>query len=250
MRSGGIDIGSRTIGLVVIEDGGVVVSRIAGTTHDPVSQCRLLLDGVAHDRLVATGYGRRIFSQHWECESISEIKAAGLGAREVRPTCRAVLDIGGQDTKVITLDERGKVHKFEMNDRCAAGTGRFLEVMAAALSFSMDEFVSAARSSDRCAEISSMCTVFAESEVISMVARGAPRQEVALGIHHAIARRTLAMLGRIRVEPDVLFAGGVALNGCMRDLIREGLGVDIHVPASPQTVAALGAALWGQAPMV
>ena len=103
MRSAGIDIGSRTIGLVVLEHGQVVESRVAGTTHDPVSQCRGLLDGVAHDRLVATGYGRRLLSQHRDCESVSKIKAAGLGAREVLPACRTVLDIGGQDTKVITL---------------------------------------------------------------------------------------------------------------------------------------------------
>jgi predicted CoA-substrate-specific enzyme activase len=243
MRAVGIDVGSRTIGLVVLEDGDVVDSVVEESSYDPVSQCRRLLGELECDRLAATGYGRRLAASTWECEAISEIKAVGLGARCVLPSCMTVLDIGGQDTKAIALDERGKVRKFEMNDRCAAGTGRFLEVMATALGFSMDDFVGAARRSESAAQVNSMCTVFAESEVVSMVARGAPREEVALGLHDAVARRTLSMLARIPNEPDVLFAGGVALNSCICDLIRKGLGADLHVPESPQAVAALGAAL-------
>ena len=243
MRAAGIDIGSRSIELVVLEDGEVATTRIAETTHDPVSQLAGLLESAAHDRLVATGYGRRLAASYLGCEAVSEIKAVSTGAVHLDPGCRTIIDIGGQDTKAVWLDGRGKVRKFEMNDRCAAGTGRFLEVISTALGFSMADFVASAGSSSKPAEINSMCTVFAESEVVSMVARGARREDVALGIHEAIARRTLAMLGRVRVEPAVMFVGGVALNACMVGLVGRGLSADVHVPDTPQHVAALGAAL-------
>jgi predicted CoA-substrate-specific enzyme activase len=174
---------------------------------------------------------------------VSEIRAVSRGAAHLDPGCRTILDIGGQDTKAVWLDGDGKVRKFEMNDRCAAGTGRFLEVIATALGLSLDDLVAAAGASTSPAEINSMCTVFAESEVVSMVARGARREEVALGIHRAIARRTLAMLGRVQVEPGVMFVGGVALNACMVDLVSRGLSMAVHVPDEPRCVAALGASL-------
>jgi predicted CoA-substrate-specific enzyme activase len=243
VRTAGIDIGSRSIELVVLEDGEVVTRRIAETTHDPVSQVQGLLEGVAHDGLVATGYGRRLAASYLGCKVVSEIRAVSRGAAHLDPGCRTILDIGGQDTKAVWLDGDGKVRKFEMNDRCAAGTGRFLEVIATALGLSLDDLVAAAGASTSPAEINSMCTVFAESEVVSMVARGARREEVALGIHRAIARRTLAMLGRVQVEPGVMFVGGVALNACMVDLVSRGLSMAVHVPDEPRCVAALGASL-------
>ncbi len=243
MRAAGLDIGSRSIELVVLEDGEVETTRIAETTHDPVSQVEGLLEGADYGRLVATGYGRRLAASYLGCESVSEIKAVSAGAVHLDPGCRTILDIGGQDTKAVWLDAEGKVRKFEMNDRCAAGTGRFLEVIATALGLSMGDFVAAAGSSSSPAGINSMCTVFAESEVVSMVARGARREDVAMGIHEAISRRTLAMLRREQVEPGVMFVGGVALNACMVDLVRRGLSTDVRVPDEPQCVAALGAAV-------
>ena len=243
MRAAGIDIGSRSIELVVLEDGVVTRTRFAETTHDPVSQVEALLEDVPHDRLVATGYGRRLAVSYLGCEAVSEIRAVSTGAVRLDPGCRTILDIGGQDTKAVWLDDAGKVRKFEMNDRCAAGTGRFLEVIATALGLSMDDLVAAAGSSTAPAEISSMCTVFAESEVVSMVARGARREDVALGIHESIARRTLAMMNRVQVQPAVMFVGGVALNACMVDLVRRDLSIDVLVPGEPQHVAALGAAV-------
>jgi predicted CoA-substrate-specific enzyme activase len=243
VRTAGIDIGSRSIELVVLEDGEEVTRRIAETTHDPVSQVQGLLEGVAHDGLVATGYGRRLAASYLGCKAVSEIRAVSIGAVRLEPGCRTILDIGGQDTKAVWLDGDGRVRKFEMNDRCAAGTGRFLEVIATALGLSLDDLVAAAGASTSPAEINSMCTVFAESEVVSMVARGARREDVALGIHRAIARRTLAMLGRVQVEPGVMFVGGVALNACMVGLVRRALSTPVHVPDEPRCVAALGAAL-------
>jgi predicted CoA-substrate-specific enzyme activase len=153
------------------------------------------------------------------------------------------LDIGGQDTKVIALDAEGAVAKFEMNDRCAAGTGRFLEVMATALSYPMAEFVQASLEANGSQSINAMCTVFAESEVISATARGVDRVELARGLHDAVARRAVAMLRRLPLEDEIVFCGGGALNESLRELIATALGREVRLPPSPQTVAALGAAL-------
>jgi len=243
VRTAGIDIGSRTVKVVVLDDGEVVHRRVEDTTFDPLAVGRRMLAGIESEVLVATGYGRHLFKEHLGCESITEIKAVALGARNVLPTCRAVIDVGGQDTKAVALDEEGRLHKFSMNDRCAAGTGRFLEVMAVALSLAPDEFAGAARRATRAERLNSMCTVFAESEVVSLVARGKARDEIALGIHQAIAARAASQLGSVPLEGDVLFTGGGALNACLRDLIAGAVGRPVHVPEHPQTVAALGCAL-------
>ena len=132
-----------------------------------------LIDGVKYDTIVATGYGRHLLKGHLDCPVISEIRAFALGAKAISPACRVILDIGGQDTKAICLNETGEMSKFEMNDKCAAGTGRFLEIMANALGYSLEEFSNAALSAERAEKINSMCTVFAESEVISLTAQGA-----------------------------------------------------------------------------
>ena len=156
---------------------------------------------------------------------------------------RTILDIGGQDSKAISLNDDGKVIKFEMNDRCAAGTGKFLEIMAHALGYSLDQFGEEALKSKKDIQISSMCTVFAESEVTSLVARGEARQDIALGLYHSVVRRATSMLKKVSVKEPVLFAGGVALNPCMHRLLEQALGKDILVPENPQMVGAFGAAL-------
>ena len=246
MTVAGIDIGSRSIKLALMDEGAIVHTAVAYNSHDPLDVCRSLLDGRPYDRIVATGYGRRLFASHWDAEVITEIKAAGLGARFVEPACRTILDIGGQDTKAISLDDSGNVRKFVMNDRCAAGTGRFLEVMAAALSYSMPEFIAAASTAPEARKLSSMCTVFAESEVVSLVARGAPRNELALGIHRSIACRSLTSLRRVPVADQVLFLGGGARNTLLHHLLEQQLGHLIRVPAEPQVVAAIGCVIHGQ----
>jgi len=183
-----------------------------------------------------------MFSEHYECRVISEIKAFARGASLLFPGCRAVLDIGGQDTKVIALDDTGRVIRFEMNDKCAAGTGRFLEIMAAALQYKVGDFGKAALKAEKAEKVSSMCTVFAESEVISLLTRGSRREEVALGIHHAIGQRVSGMLGRLPAFTSLVFAGGVAYNHCIADYMERSLGVQLLIPADPQIVGALGAA--------
>ncbi len=243
MKAAGIDIGSRTVKLAVIEDGQLVFSCKTLTLHDPFETARGIMDGVEYDVIVSTGYGRHLVKDFLGCSAISEIKAFALGARAFEPRCRVILDIGGQDTKAISLNENGELDKFEMNDKCAAGTGRFLEVMAAALGYSLEEFSVAALSAERAEKINNMCTVFAESEVISLTARGAARHEVALGIHKAVATRSVALLMRVASPGEIFFAGGVAFNECMRALIGRELGSPVFVPADPQLVGAFGAAL-------
>ena len=239
----GLDIGSRTIKLVACENGGIILERKALTSHDPLSVCQGLLKDAPDGPVVATGYGRHLVRGYLSCDTVSEIKAFAKGARAILPSCRTVLDIGGQDTKAISLMESGKIDKFHMNDKCAAGTGRFLEIMATALGMSLADFMASAQSAENAHPINSMCTVFAESEVISTIARGVSRTAIALGIHQAIAARTIALLERVSITEDILFAGGVALNGCMQAQIERILDRPIHVSEDPQIVGALGCAL-------
>jgi predicted CoA-substrate-specific enzyme activase len=243
MRVIGLDIGSRTVKRVTVDGGEVIEHRVVPNQHNPLTVCDDLLSGQRFDRVVATGYGRHLFAEHRQAENLTEIRAVALGVRHVHPAARTLLDIGGQDTKVVSLDSLGSVVKFEMNDRCAAGTGRFLEVMATALSYPLADFVQAGRAARKSQSINSMCTVFAESEVISATARGADRAELARGLHDAVVRRAAAMLQRLPLEDQIVFCGGGALNACLRELIAEALGRKVQVPPEPQIVAALGAAL-------
>jgi predicted CoA-substrate-specific enzyme activase len=243
MRYAGIDIGSRTIKLAVLENGRLILSRKTVTSHDPLGTARELMAGATYDRITATGYGRHLIKGHLDCPVISEITAFVLGARFFSDDCTSILDIGGQDTKAISLDKKGNLCKFEMNDRCAAGTGRFLEVMATVLGFTLDEFSAAALSAKRAEKINSMCTVFAESEVVSLISQGADRNEVALGIHKAIVSRSAGLLKRVSPAGTIFFAGGVALNGCARTLLEKETKRRVFVPPDPQIVGAVGAAL-------
>jgi predicted CoA-substrate-specific enzyme activase len=244
MRFAGIDIGSRAIKLAVVNEAGdVMESARTDTGFDPLTAAGKLTEGVAFDRILATGYGRSLFEIAWEAPTVTEIKAHAVGARACCPEARAVLDIGGQDSKAIALGDNGKVKKFEMNDRCAAGTGKFLEIMARTLGFGIEDFGREALSADRELSISSMCTVFAESEVTSLIARGQDRREIARGLHASVIRRAAAMINRVSSEGDIVFTGGVAQNPCMRKLLAEKLHRRIIAPEDPQMVGALGAAL-------
>jgi predicted CoA-substrate-specific enzyme activase len=243
VRTAGIDIGSRTIKLVIVEDGEIITSSIADTTHDPLEQCERLMAQTSFDRILATGYGRHFFETHFDVPTVTEIKAFARGAKEIFPGCRTILDIGGQDTKAIALDEKGRVFKFEMNDRCAAGTGMFLEVIAKTLGYELEEFGTEALKGEGNIQINSMCTVFAQSEVTSLLAKRQKRENIAYGIHAAILNRTLSLLKRVSTTPDIVFAGGVAKNPCLKYLLDEALVREIRVPKDPQMVGAYGAAM-------
>jgi len=245
MLKAGIDIGSRTIELVLLKDNEIIETRQRDSGFDPMARAMEMLQGVSYNHIRATGYGRHLFELSFDAPTITEIKAYAVGARVLFPGVRTVLDIGGQDAKAIAVNEEGRVIKFEMNDRCAAGTGKFLEIMAQTLGYSLDHFGGEALKATREMQISSMCTVFAESEVTSLVAKGEARQDIALGLHRSVVRRAVGMLKRVSVTEPILFAGGAARNPCMRRLLEEALGVNILVPEHPQMVGALGAAILG-----
>ena len=239
----GVDLGSRTTKVVILENRNVVAFRITDTGPDMTARALALLEGYQPARIVATGYGRHLAAAAFAHDVITEITAYARGAVHLVPGCRTVIDVGGQDSKVIALDDRGGFRDFEMNDRCAAGTGRFLEIMAKALGFSIESFGAAALEADEPIAISSTCTVFAESEVISIVAEGKDVRSIALGIHQAIVDRLIAMVRRVGARPEVVFAGGVALNPCIARMLGDRLGQEMRIPENPQLVGALGAAL-------
>ncbi len=244
MLFAGIDIGSRTIELTVINgQGDIIINLQTDTGFDPIREAFKLMDGVAFDSITATGYGRNLFELACDAPTVTEIKAHAAGARHYFPDAETVLDIGGQDSKAIALFKNGKVKKFEMNDRCAAGTGKFLEITARTLGYPIEDFGPEALRAEKNINISSMCAVFAESEVTSLIARGEKPADIAGGLHASIVRRTAAMIRRISSEGDIVFTGGVALNPCMRILLQNTLKRRILTPDDPQSIGALGAAL-------
>ncbi|MFC1957414.1 acyl-CoA dehydratase activase [Chloroflexota bacterium] len=238
----GLDVGSRTIKLVML-DGDVRDSLILETGANPLQRCQELLADRSYERLVVTGYGRYLVAPAVGGKVVSEIRAHAIGARYLYPDCRTVIDIGGQDSKATLISVSGEVQKFEMNDRCAAGTGKFLEVMANTLEVSIDKLGDLALSASKVVQINSLCTVFAESEVISLIARGEESSAIALSLHQTIAARVAGMVRRIGPKERVVFAGGAALNECLQKLISKQLDIQLTVPHEPQIAGALGAAL-------
>lgn len=239
----GIDLGSRTIKLAAVSGGRLCASHIAPSGFEPHQQARAMLGAYRGRGVVATGYGRHLAEKHFAGTTITEIKAHALGARHLFPQCRTLLDVGGQDSKVISLKTDGRVANFQMNDKCAAGTGRFLEMMAGTLGYSLAEFGAAAAESDRPVPINSMCAVFAESEVVSLKNRGIPARDIARAIHLAVVERLAGMLERLGIVGAVAFSGGVANNPFLVAQLEESLKAPVLVPTCPDIVGALGAAL-------
>ncbi|MFC2025190.1 acyl-CoA dehydratase activase [Chloroflexota bacterium] len=242
MICAGLDVGSRTIVLVMF-DGEVLDSTILDTGVNPLQRCQQLLAGRSYERLVVTGYSRHLVAPAVGGGVVSEIQAYAVGARYLYPDCHTVIDVGGQDSKATLLSANGNVQKFEMNDRCAAGTGKFLEVMANTLEVPIGNLGDLALGASKIVQINSLCTVFAESEVVSLIARGEESSAIALALHQAIATRVTGMVRRIGPKERLIFAGGAALNKCLRQLFNEKLGSEVTVPPEPQIVGALGAAL-------
>ncbi len=250
MPVAGVDIGSLTAKAVVLDGGEVLSTSLTQTGHNSrVAGRRALdmaLDSVGLDEgslglVVATGYGRT--AADFAGERITEITCHARGANRTHPEARTVIDLGGQDSKAIAIDAAGKVLDFVMNDKCSAGTGRFLEVMASALEVELDDLGSLSLESDSPASISSVCTVFAESEVVSRVAEGVPKVDIIAGIHQAIASRIYAMAARIPINEALVMTGGVARNIGVVRALEERFGTDIVVPEMPQHTGALGAAI-------
>jgi predicted CoA-substrate-specific enzyme activase len=249
MISIGIDAGAATTKAVVLREneiaGYIIIStgfdfRKAGeeACRDVLSKCRIGKSEVGKIR--ATGYGRS--SIGFAEKTISEITAHARGVGYLIPSAHTIIDIGGQDSKVIITDN-GKVVDFLMNDRCAAGTGKFLEYTAKALEISLDELGTLALASKNPAKISSMCTVFAESEVISLRAQKTKKEDIAAGLIESIILRTTSMVKKLGIKPEVAFVGGVAKNPGVVKAFEKALDIAILLPKEPQITGALGAAL-------
>lgn len=246
----GIDIGSTSSKAVILEDGIRVVARkvieagIGSEGPDRVFADALSEAGITREeitRVMATGYGRMTFPG--ADDQASELSCHGKGIHYLIPEARVVIDIGGQDAKVMQINERGALLNFVMNDKCAAGTGRFLDVMAGILSVQTSELAELAAKAEEPLSISSVCTVFAESEVISHLAAGATRSDVAAGIHQSVAKRVAGLGNRIGFRGPIAMSGGVALNaGVVRALEHE-LGKQIVTHPDAQLAGAYGAAI-------
>ena len=246
----GIDIGSVATKAVLLRDGDAVGYGLAPTGAGPkiaASQAlatALETAGLSRNdvaRVCATGYGRR--ATDMADETITEITAAALGARRLcGDGMRILIDVGGQDTKVISLDERGRVMNFLMNDKCAAGTGKFLEVMAHVLGVDLPRLAELAAEAGDWTPLSATCTVFAESEVISLIHRHTPKPQIAASLHMAIATRIAAMAAQLHETGETAFIGGGARNDALRRMLERTLDRPLHVPERPQFIVAVGAA--------
>ena len=249
MLFAGIDVGSTTSKCILLRDSEIAASALLdmgiGTAGPKEAYSQALAAAGAGPEDItccaATGYGRAT----WKGAdlTISELTAHGLGNHFLFPEARTVIDIGGQDAKVIHLDADGRMANFVMNDKCAAGTGRFLEVMANVLRIPIGDLEVLAAQAEPAAPISSTCTVFAESEVISQLASGTPVPDVVAGICASVASRVAALAKRSGVKEQVCMSGGVAQNGGVRRALEQALGVPIAYSPQAQMAGALGAAL-------
>ena len=281
MLTGGVDVGSLATKAVIVEIGQRTSDSGHRTNDKPQAQVRsprsvvrgpwsevgsariptgprpvetgrealeaaLAAAHVAHDDLaaiVATGYGRETFARDGLAQAaVTEISCAARGAHLLDPSVRTVVDIGGQDSKVVRLDEDGYPTDFALNDRCAAGTGRFLEVMAEALGTTVAQLDELALSAVSPAKITRTCTVFAESEVVGLMARGVEPSRIAAGLCRVIAERTAHLAEQVGVQPPVMLAGGVGHNRAIAAELAEVLGTELLVAEEPHLVVALGAA--------
>ena len=244
----GIDIGSRTT-KVVIWDGDTILGRsLVSTGWTPAESAKEAF-GIAKetanlkevDNIIATGYGRVVVP--FADKSVTEITAHARGIAHQLPETRTLIDIGGQDSKAIILGDYGLVTDFAMNDRCAAGSGKFLEYLAMTMELPIAEFAELAYSSRNPVMISSICTVFAETEVLSLLAEGVSRQDIAVGVHRSIAMRVGQLTNSLHPQSPAAFSGGVAKNRCLVREISEVLEMDVAVPEDPEFTGALGAAI-------
>lgn len=253
----GVDIGAATAKAVLMNGEGLLASAILPTGHSVAKSGEMVLRNVLEQvsaslddlrYIVSTGYGRRAVT--FAHRAVTEIICHGAGVYSTMPQAKTIIDIGGQDSKVIALDEKGQVSNFAMNEKCAAGTGRFLEVIAGVLELDINEIGALSLTSkDPCA-ISSTCTIFAESEVVSLRAEGRSREDLIAGIHKAMANRVAIMGKSVEYRKDVVFTGGVAKNIGIRKALEDEIGMEILTPEEPQIMGALGAAILAKAELV
>jgi len=251
----GIDIGSTTGKAVVMIDDKIILGKIITVTTKPSVTAAMAMDEAIKNAglsgikdieyVVSTGYGRQ--KVDFANENISEISCHGRGAFHVLPSVRTIIDIGGQDCKAISLSAKGAITSFEMNERCAAGTGRFFQVMAKVLTCGLDGIGSPINISPTPASISNQCSVFAESEIITLVNNDTPLADIITGINKAVANRVSALVRRVGIATDIALTGGCSSNQGLRAQLELSLGAKMkNLPIDPQFMGALGAAVFAR----
>jgi len=253
---GGCDVGSTTGKAVILNRDGIAATAVIPSEIDPAETAEKVLnealkgiDGLRDIRdlayLIGTGYGRN--EVPFANENISEISCHAMGTHYCDPDIRTIIDIGGQDVKAVSIDEHGAVLEFVMNDKCAAGTGRFLEMMSRIFRMDLDAFSELSLKAGKKIAITSQCSVFAETEVISLLSKRKPPEEIAAGIQASVAKRSFTLLKKVGIQPAVAATGGCAKNKGLIAALTAYLRQDIKpLPVDPQLVGALGAAVSAQ----
>jgi (R)-2-hydroxyacyl-CoA dehydratese activating ATPase len=246
----GVDIGSTMTKVVLMDTKGTILSAIKGPTGPEhrqlanevmrmaLEQANVPLEEVVY--IVATGYGR--LNVPFADRQITELSCHARGVSSLFPNVRTAIDIGGQDAKCMKI-RNGKLVDFVMNDKCAAGTGRFLEVIAATLGIKLEDLGTLSLKSTKKVPISNVCTIFAQQEIVARLAEGDKAEDIIAGMHDALASRVAALAQRLKIEPDVVLTGGVAKNSGMVKAMRENLDCEILVPPDPLITGAMGAAI-------
>lgn len=251
----GCDVGSLTSKAVLMENGRILKSTIKKSKARPWESADLVMSTVLMDAglsmsdvqcSIGTGYGREKIS--FVDGAMSEIACHGMGARWLVPSVRTVIDIGGQDCKVMRLDKKGDIEKFSTNDKCASGTGRFLEVMAGILEVELEEMGRLSARSKNPITLASACTVWAQADIIQYINDKVPVEDIAAGINNAMASRVAVLAGNAGIEPDVCMTGGVAKNSGVMSSLERLLGIKIKRVRryDPQLAGAIGAALFAE----
>jgi predicted CoA-substrate-specific enzyme activase len=254
MKFGGIDIGSLTGKTVIIEDSKIISSKIIEVKRNPIlTATRVYEDALNHinlkpsdiDFCVGTGYGREKIP--FAMKTISEISCHGKGAYILDSSIRTIIDIGGQDCKIIILDNKGDLADFVMNEKCAAGTGRYLEIMAKLLNLSLDELGTISLKSKSAVFMSSMCSIYAQTEVLKYISKKAKKEDIAAGINKSMAERVLLMTKKLRMQANYTMSGGVAKNRGVVENLEKMLNIKfLQLPIDSQLIGALGAAYFAQ----
>jgi len=250
MITAGIDIGAKTIKVVLGQDGKVLAKRLVPAGLDTAAATQRALDealadsGLSKeqvDRFRATGTGRK------DCaltdREITEVGAAAKGILHIFKSCRTVIDVGAEEGRTVRCDENGKVIDFAYNEKCAAGAGTFAEGMARALQVPLEELGPLSLKSERAVQMNAQCAVFAESEVVTLIHNKTPREDIARAVLDAVASRIISMVRKVGFEKDIALIGGMALNPGFVEAMKRGLETDVYVPEDPEYIGALGAAL-------
>lgn len=251
MITAGIDVGAKTIKVVVLRDGETVVKRIAPAgveartaLDDLFAEAIEAADGIGRDDIdsvLSTGAGRQDVS--FADDQVTEVTAAARGACSIFDSARTVIDVGAEEGRAVRCNDRGGVEDFAVNEKCAAGAGTFTEAMARALDVKLEEFGKMSLRSNHTVAMNAQCTVFAESEVVSLLHAKTPKEDISRAVHDAMASRITSMVRKVGFQKDVVLVGGIAKNVGFIDSLARGLETEILVPEEPEYVGALGAAL-------